>query len=165
MFFCHPLSLSFSVIDGHRPYCPSLIGAAWPGRCRNRYLSHAADGFVKTHCAVRLRARDKSWFIYFPDAMASVGHASAQAPQSVHRSALMTYLSSPSLIALTGHSSAQVPQEMHSSVILYAIWNTPYPFFSCRMQGRCQGHEGIPACLTFSPIGLLPETPWTQSSY
>jgi hypothetical protein len=53
--------------------------------------------------------------------MASVGHTSAHAPQSVQRLASIAYLSSPSLIALTGHSSTQVPHEIHSSVILYAM--------------------------------------------
>lgn len=58
---------------------------------------------------------------YSPDSMASVGQASAHAPQSVQSSGSMEYLSSPSLMASTGHSSMHVPQQMHSSVILYAI--------------------------------------------
>jgi hypothetical protein len=40
-----------------------------------------------------------------PGVIASTGHCSAQAPQSVHSFESMTYLSSPSLIASTGHSS------------------------------------------------------------
>jgi len=48
--------------------------------------------------------------------IASVGHASAQVPQSVHISGLMLYLS-PSEIAPTGHSSIQVPHAIQSSLI------------------------------------------------
>ena len=52
---------------------------------------------------------------------APTGHTSAQAPQSMHFSASITNLPSPSEIASTGQPSAQAPQEMHSSEILYAI--------------------------------------------
>ena len=55
---------------------------------------------------------------------APTGQTSAQAPQSIHVSASITYLPSPSEIAPTGHSPAQAPQLMHSSEILYAIINT-----------------------------------------
>jgi hypothetical protein len=48
---------------------------------------------------------------------ASTGHTSAQEPQSVQRSGLITYLSSPSLMASTGHSSTHTPQLIHSSVM------------------------------------------------
>jgi hypothetical protein len=41
--------------------------------------------------------------------------------QSVHNSALMMKMSSPSLIAPSGHSGSQAPQEMQSSVILCAM--------------------------------------------
>ena len=53
---------------------------------------------------------------------ASTGHTSAQAPQSTHLSASITYLPSFSEIASAGHSLSQLPQAMHSSaLILYAI--------------------------------------------
>lgn len=52
---------------------------------------------------------------------APTGHVSAQVPQSMHLSASISYLPSPSLIASTGHSAAQAPHEMQSSEILYAI--------------------------------------------
>ena len=55
---------------------------------------------------------------------ALTGHASAQEPQLMHSSALITYLPSPSEMQLTGQASAQAPQLMHSSVILYAILKT-----------------------------------------
>ena len=63
-------------------------------------------------------------FVRFPAYSAlgaPTGQVSAQVPQSMQSSALMTYLPSPSLIALTGHASAQAPQATHSSEILYAI--------------------------------------------
>ena len=59
---------------------------------------------------------------------ASTGQVSAQAPHSMHLSASITYLPSPSEIASTGHSAAQAPQEMHSSPITYAIFSHP-PFY------------------------------------
>jgi len=46
---------------------------------------------------------------------AETGHVPAQAPQSIHVSASITYLPSPSEIAPTGHSPAHAPQLMHSS--------------------------------------------------
>lgn len=52
---------------------------------------------------------------------APTGHVSAQAPQSRHVSASMTYLPSPSEIAPAGHASAQAPHWMHASLIAYAI--------------------------------------------
>jgi hypothetical protein len=39
----------------------------------------------------------------------------------MQRSALISYLPSPSEIASTGHSPAQAPQEMQSSEIMYAM--------------------------------------------
>jgi hypothetical protein len=50
--------------------------------------------------------------------MASAGHTSTHAPQSVHFSASITYIPSPSLIASTGHSDAHAPHEIQSSLIL-----------------------------------------------
>jgi len=61
---------------------------------------------------------------------ASVGQTSAQAPQSVQISALITYLSSPSLIASTGHSSTHAAQFTHSSLIKYAMSKTPFSLFT-----------------------------------
>lgn len=60
---------------------------------------------------------------------APTGHTSAQAPQSMHFSASITNLPSPSEIASTGQPSAQAPQEMHSSEILYAIILSSLYFF------------------------------------
>jgi hypothetical protein len=54
--------------------------------------------------------------------MASTGHTSTQAPQSVHNSASMRYFSSPAVIASTGHSGSQAPQLIHSSLIVWAIF-------------------------------------------
>lgn len=51
----------------------------------------------------------------------SVGHTSAQAPQSIHSSASITYMLSPSEIQLVGHSGSQAPQLIQSSFIKYAI--------------------------------------------
>jgi hypothetical protein len=48
---------------------------------------------------------------------APTGQTEAQAPQSMHSSAEMTYFPSFSEIAFTGHSDAQAPQAMHSSEI------------------------------------------------
>ena len=60
---------------------------------------------------------------------APTGHTSAQAPQSMHFSASITNLPSPSEIASTGQPSAQAAQEMHSSEILYAIILSSLYFF------------------------------------
>jgi hypothetical protein len=60
----------------------------------------------------------------YSSAGALTGHASAQEPQLMHSSALITYLPSPSEMQLTGQASAQAPQLMHSSEILYAILKT-----------------------------------------
>jgi hypothetical protein len=57
----------------------------------------------------------------YSSAGAPTGQASAQAPQLMHSSALITYLPSPSEMQETGQPSAQAPQLMHSSEILYAI--------------------------------------------
>ena len=59
---------------------------------------------------------------------APTGQVSAQAPQLMHSSALITYLPSPSEMQETGHPSAQAPQLMHSSVILYAIFESSIKF-------------------------------------
>jgi hypothetical protein len=56
--------------------------------------------------------------IYEPDTIASTGHISAHAPQSVQSLLSIEYFSSPSEIASTGHSPSQLPQAMHSSVIV-----------------------------------------------
>ena len=48
---------------------------------------------------------------------ASTGQTLAQLPQSMHTSASITYLPSPSLMQETGHSAAQAPQLMQSSLI------------------------------------------------
>jgi len=60
-------------------------------------------------------------FVFYSGFGAPTGQTLAQLPQSMHASASITYLSSPSLIASTGHSAAQAPQLMHSSEILYAM--------------------------------------------
>ena len=49
---------------------------------------------------------------------ADTGQEPAQAPQSMHVSASITYFESPAEIAFTGHSASQAPQLMQSSVIL-----------------------------------------------
>ena len=69
------------------------------------------------HCPLPkdIRCRNQSL------AGALTGHVSAQAPHSMHSSALISYLPSFSEIASTGHSAAQAPQAMHSSEILYAM--------------------------------------------
>lgn len=54
---------------------------------------------------------------YSPGAIADVGHASAQVPQSTHASGSITYLPSPSEIASDGHSPAHVPHITQSSEI------------------------------------------------
>jgi len=56
---------------------------------------------------------------------APTGQAPAHAPHSIHASASITNLPSPSVIASTGHSEAQAPQLMQSSLIIYAIRKTP----------------------------------------
>jgi hypothetical protein len=50
--------------------------------------------------------------------IASDGHTSTQAPQSVQVSGSMIYFGSPSLIASTGHSLAQAPHIIQLSLIL-----------------------------------------------
>lgn len=57
--------------------------------------------------------------------MASTGQAASQAPQEIHLSASISYLSSPSAMASLGQVSAQLPHLMHSSLILYAIGTAP----------------------------------------
>lgn len=49
--------------------------------------------------------------------IASTGQVLAQAPQSTHLSALISYLPLPSLIASTGQELTQAPQETHLSEI------------------------------------------------
>jgi hypothetical protein len=49
---------------------------------------------------------------------APTGQVPAQAPQSTHSSALITYLPSTSEIALTGQPSAQAPQPRHVSALI-----------------------------------------------
>ena len=49
---------------------------------------------------------------------APTGQVPAQAPQSMHSSALITYLPSCSEIALTGQPSAQAPQPRHVSALI-----------------------------------------------
>jgi hypothetical protein len=53
--------------------------------------------------------------------MASAGQTAMHAPQSVHLSASMMKMGSPSLMASTGHSGTHVPQARHASVILWGI--------------------------------------------
>jgi hypothetical protein len=48
---------------------------------------------------------------------ASTGQTVAHAPQSIHFSGSITYLSAPALIASVGHSGSQAPQLIHSSLI------------------------------------------------
>ena len=57
----------------------------------------------------------------YSSAGAPTGHTSAQLPQEMHSSALITNLSSPSEMQATGQPSAHAPQEMHSSLILNAM--------------------------------------------
>lgn len=59
--------------------------------------------------------------------IAETGQPAAQAPQLIHVSASMIYVSSPSDIADTGHPSAQEPHLMQSPPITYAILH-PSPF-------------------------------------
>jgi hypothetical protein len=59
--------------------------------------------------------------INYSSAGAPTGQASAQEPQLMHSSALITNFPSPSEMHPTGQASAHAPQAMHSSEILYAI--------------------------------------------
>ena len=65
-----------------------------------------------------------SLFVDYSSTGAPTGQTPAQAPQEMHLSTSITYLSAPAEIALTGHSASQAPQEMQSDLILYAIINT-----------------------------------------
>jgi hypothetical protein len=58
--------------------------------------------------------------------IASAGHCAAQAPQSKHASASISYWFSPLEIALTGHSASQAPHDKQASVILYAITSSSF---------------------------------------
>lgn len=58
--------------------------------------------------------------------IAPTGQPSAQAPQSMHSSGLISYLPPFSEIAPTGQVSAHAPQAMHSSLILCAIVTSPF---------------------------------------
>jgi hypothetical protein len=53
--------------------------------------------------------------------MALTGHTASQAPQSVHRSASITYTSATCAIASTGHSGWHAPHDMQSLVVSYAM--------------------------------------------
>lgn len=53
---------------------------------------------------------------------AATGHTPAHAPQDMHSSLLITYLSEPLEIHDTGHSLSQAPQDMQLSLITYAIF-------------------------------------------
>ena len=57
---------------------------------------------------------------------APVGQTSAQAPQSLHLSGSITYLSGPAVMAASGHSGSQAPQLMQSSVILWVMFQFPF---------------------------------------
>lgn len=56
-------------------------------------------------------------YYYFSSCGEFTGHTSAQAPQSIHSSALISYLLDPSEIQETGHSGSQAPQLTQSSLI------------------------------------------------
>ena len=60
---------------------------------------------------------------------APTGHTSAQLPQEMHSSALISNLPSPSEMQEVGQPSAHAPQEMHSSLILKAIVNSSVKTF------------------------------------
>ena len=53
--------------------------------------------------------------------IASTGHSSAHAPQSVQVSAFIVYLGSPSLMASTGQAGRHVPHMVQSSEITCGI--------------------------------------------
>ena len=65
---------------------------------------------------------------FYASEIAPTGQPSSHAPQSMHSSALTTYLPSPSEIADTGQVSAQAPQEMQSSLITLAMSFTPFRY-------------------------------------
>jgi hypothetical protein len=69
--------------------------------------------------------RPKNVFKNYSASGAPTGHSAAQEPQSMHLSASITYLPSPSEIASTGQASAQAPHMMQASEILYAIIKKP----------------------------------------
>ena len=58
--------------------------------------------------------------------IAPTGQAGTHAPQSIHVSGSIEYLS-PSLIASTGHSGLHAPQAIHSSLIVCAILSPSIP--------------------------------------
>jgi hypothetical protein len=58
---------------------------------------------------------------FYDEAIASVGHTAAQAPQSWHLPGSIHRALSFSEIASTGHSLSQLPQFTHASLTLYAI--------------------------------------------
>ena len=74
---------------------------------------------------------------YSPAEIASVGHSSAQVPQSRHASASITNLPSPSEIASAGHAAAQVPQLTQSSEITYAIMISSFKLVYTCIQAIC----------------------------
>ena len=59
--------------------------------------------------------------VNYASTIAPTGQPSSHAPQSIHSSALITNLPSPSEIALTGQVSAHAPHMMHSSLISLGI--------------------------------------------
>ena len=77
------------------------------------------NSVCQSDCAARPEAG--GFLSAYSAAGAPTGQVSAHAPHSMHLSASIAYLPSPSAIASTGHSAAQAPQEMQSSLILYAI--------------------------------------------
>ena len=60
-------------------------------------------------------------FVYYCSIAASTGQTFAHAPQELHFSGSMIYLSAPSEMHDAGHSDSHAPQEMHSSLMTYAI--------------------------------------------
>ena len=70
--------------------------------------------------------------VVYASEIAPTGQPSSHAPQSMHSSALTTYLPSPSEIADTGQVSAHAPQEMQSSLITLAMVFAPFNVFVFR---------------------------------
>ncbi len=71
----------------------------------------------------------KMWNDYSAE-ITPAGHPPSQAPQSIHVSASITYLSAPSEIAPTGQAPAQAPHIKHPSLITCAIILPPLEYIS-----------------------------------
>jgi len=81
-------------------------------KARNRAIY---KNYTKTRA---IKKEDASSF--YTSKIASTGHTSSHAPQSMQASSSITK-GSPSSMQSTGHSSAHAPHAMHSSVIRLAI--------------------------------------------